>query len=90
MRPVTRVHLTMSSTPATQRCAFCRDLLVIDRDDVLEPAQPLCREGVVCSACALHVRRYRAHVAAFARHGMVPPAPGATLEARRDVYGNLV
>ena len=80
----------MSSTPATQRCALCRDLFDVDRDDVPEPAQPLCSEGVVCSDCALHVRRYRARVDAFARHGMVLPAPGTTLEDRRDVYGNLV
>ena len=80
----------MSSTPATQQCALCRDLFDVDRDDVPEPAQPLCREGGVCSACALHVRRYRARVAAFDRHGMVPPAPDAMLEACRDVYGNLV
>ena len=80
----------MSSTPAAQRCALCRDSLVVDLDDVPEPAQPLCQEGVACSGCALHVRRHRDRVAALARHGMVLPAPGATLETRRDVYGSLV
>ena len=76
-------------TRNARQCALCRDLFDVDRDDVQSPHSPSAARAW-CGCSALHVRRYRTRVAAFARHGMVLPAPDAHVEARHDVCGNQV
>ena len=69
-----------------KHCALCGDPVVDSL--IAEPAQPLCANGVACETCSPHVRRYRLRVAAWAKHGMTPPALMWCSEPRRDVYGN--